>query len=371
MKIEIYGALFKNKGAELMLRAVCKRIKDEFENGQCVISDSIKNVFIKSEQKFVSRTYPALKQVTHIVPKKILNTFNITDKNEIEYVFDASGFAYGDQWGLASSTYFLKLVKQWKKKGIRVIMLPQAFGPFTKPGLKETFIKIHKEVDHLFVRDQKSFDYVQEIVKDNQKISLAPDFTNLINGIVPSSFKHKKGIAIIPNYRMIDKTKDGSDYLNLLNNAIVHLQKINESPFFLIHEGNDDYKLANEINTFLDLKIPIYYGYNALEIKGVIGSSKLIIGSRFHGLVSSLSQGIPAIGTGWSHKYKYLFKDYNYAKGIIQKKDWIHIDKKIDKILDKESYIVDQNIILDKSELLKQESTKMWQTVFKIINLNL
>jgi colanic acid/amylovoran biosynthesis protein len=57
---------------------------------------------------------------------------------------------------------------------------------------------------------------------------------------------------------------------------------------------------------------------NPLKIKGLIKQFDFVVSSRFHALVSSLSQGIPAIGTGWSHKYQILLEEYGCSNCLLR-----------------------------------------------------
>src|SRR5690606_33151845 len=89
-------------------------------------------------------------------------------------------------------------------------------------------------------------------------------------------------------------------------------------PFFLIHEGIKDLRLAEAFNLQYGKTIKIITEDDPLLVKGIIGCSKAVITSRFHGLVSALAQSIPCLCIGWSHKYQALMEDYRYDEGIIK-----------------------------------------------------
>ena len=105
-------------------------------------------------------------------------------------------------------------------------------------------------------------------------------------------------------------------------------------------------------------------------IKGVIKASYAVIGSRFHGLVSSLSQAIPSLCVGWSHKYEALFNDYNFPEGLLSAgaPDEALIKEKMKLILDKD----EREGLLKKLESASQEqkqlTAKMWEKVFEVIS---
>ena len=46
-----------------------------------------------------------------------------------------------------------------------------------------------------------------------------------------------------------------------------------------------------------------------------------MIGSRYHALVSSLSQSVPALATGWTHKYEQLMGLYQCPDSLVSPLD--------------------------------------------------
>jgi colanic acid/amylovoran biosynthesis protein len=100
-----------------------------------------------------------------------------------------------------------------------------------------------------------------------------------------------------------------------------------------------------------------------------LGTCDATIGSRFHGLVSALSQGVPSLATGWSHKYIRLFEDYDFKEGLISVLDSEEdLYKKIDLLLKPESFQSLKKLLSDKSANLKNLSIEMWNIVFSEID---
>jgi colanic acid/amylovoran biosynthesis protein len=171
---------------------------------------------------------------------------------------------------------------------------------------------------------------------------------------------------------MIDMTSQEQSraYIPFMVSCAKYLLEKKSNPFILIHEGHKDMHLAQKIAKGAGGEIPIIKEDHPLNIKGILGSCQGSIGSRFHGLVSALSQGVPSLATGWSHKYKMLFKDYDFEDGLldvtIDEKD---IRKKIELIIDPDNRQKVQSVIIAKSNELKQQSENMWSKVFEILGV--
>lgn len=382
MIIELRGVNFINKGAELMLYAVLQRYK---------ASNNVKVVANLRCGSFKQRTEAGLdnlawidiarapfvsKVIDHffgLVPQKTRRSFSIFRDNEVDAVLDASGFAFSDQRGIYPSINMAKWTKRWKSQGKKVILLPQAFGPFENKIIRNSVLKIMENADLVFARDKVSYNYLTDIHGASDRLKLAPDFTNLVVGQMPDYWDiSKRMVCIIPNYRMIDKTPDNvkASYIPFLEICSRYLLDQGITPFVLIHETNQDYQLAEELQKRLNKELLIIREDNPLYVKGIISSCFAVISSRFHGLVNSLSQGVPCLATGWSHKYQMLLEDYQCPECVVS------TPSKSDEIIDKISMIISEptrtqiiNQLQSSGSTLKRLSMDMWTEVEKEIGI--
>jgi colanic acid/amylovoran biosynthesis protein len=380
MIVEIRKAGFVNKGAELMLYAIIDKMKELCPDIQYAMTPHLKFApYIKRAELGFLQTAWLLRygfqwgNLATLAPKKIRKMYGVVLDKEVDVVLDAAGFSYSDQWGIGNSIELATSCKRWKKVGTKVILLPQAFGPFTSSKIKDAIRSVADNADLIFARERISYDHLVSVVGERENVKLAPDFTNLTKGIVPKNFDSLGNrFCIIPNYRMVDKTsKEQSEtYLPFMIRCVRYLLEKNEKPFVLIHEGADDLMLSEQIRDAVGGNLPIVKESHPLMIKGILGACEGTLGSRFHGLVSALSQGVPALATGWSHKYQMLFEDYGFNEGLIDvTMSEEEIRQKIDLIIDPQSKGRIKSTIATSSKGLKINSLNMWDEVFKVFRL--
>lgn len=326
MKIQIDGVGTQNKGAELMLYSIIEQIEKQHPSAT-VYFNSITIGHSKIDTT-INLIKPFRLQYTFYL-RALLSKLKLPHKyftthypiKNIDLLLDASGFKYGDQWN-HSKEYYKRIEKYYKTlhgKGTKIILLPQAFGPFEKISSKKLFEIFNNYVDLVFARDLTSKTALIDAGVDSKKVLQYPDFTNLIKGVFPDKYEDlKDAVCIIPNNKMITHTGFSKEqYLKFYDNIITQL-KITNKVFLLNHEGEGDLRLCQEINSRFNLKIPIVDKLNAKEIKGIIKESKLVISSRFHGVANALCQAVPCLSTSWSHKYELLMKDYGVEEYVLK-----------------------------------------------------
>lgn len=380
MIIELRGVEFHNKGAELMLMAILEKVRKEFSEAQFVMetrpSVSInqkRKVGILTKFRYVKRGYD-LSFIGHFISKENRLKRGIILESEIDIVLDGSGFAFGDIWGAEKARDRISgHIKKWKNQKKKVILLPQAFGPFENPSLREEMKIVTQNADLLFARDKYSFDFIQGL--DNSKKSnvfLKPDFTNLLSGILPDYFKKgEKDIAIIPNFKMIETKifENEEEYIDVLVLLSEKLRDRGFNPFFLNHEGKRDMDLIKKVLEKLSIEVNVIDELNPVYIKGIIGACHGVITSRFHGLVSALSQAVPCLCMGWSHKYDALLDEYKFKQGLILDENINPegLESKLDLITLPSKHIEAVNTLKAASALQKESSEDMWAKVFAVI----
>ncbi|MEO1376788.1 MAG: polysaccharide pyruvyl transferase family protein [Cyanobacteria bacterium J06635_10] len=351
MNILIHGAHFKNKGAELMLLAIkqqlqtwpecqsvagCLRTGTYQQRKQVGISHlTWRGAFRPPYNRIPYSIYPEY-FISQVLPASLRKALNIIIETEIDAVLDASGFTIGDQWGIEKNRRMATLCSRWHQQGKKVILLPQAFGPFEIPEIRQAAKEVIDSSDLIIARDKTSYQNLISISGKPGCIKLFPDFTNILKKKTPDYIRELSGRAcIIPNSRMIDSTPSDVSYryLDFLRLCFEKLEHAKLNPFLLLHDKGD-LELAKNLDKKITDGIEIVREEDSMQLKGIISEARVVVSSRFHGIVSALSQAVPCIATGWSHKYKELMQDYGCEEYIIDLKHKEYIEDRLNKIID-------------------------------------
>ena len=396
MLIEIHGAGFQNKGAELMLRTTIHELGQRLTQFSPVIDPTygayksrcelgLKQIFPARGHVGTSNYSNRLrkqKQFSHPLVGKLFTRltgqptsgYGCVNLAQIQALVDISGFAYTDQWGTQPTQDFAALTAYYRSQNKPVILLPQAFGPFERVETQSAFSQIVDNATVIFARDEESYLNAVKVTKNPEKIFKAPDITLFYPDTPPSlDFDSSAYICIVPNTRMLDQGKElwGEKYELYLTKAIKTALEHQIKVYIVVHDSSgEDLKIAQKLcKQFSDSDVTLIEEENPIKLKRFIAHSLALIGSRYHSLVAALSKCVPAIAIGWSHKYEMLFQDFELNRFLISPDTSLDSFTSCLKVLlDKSENKLYRNQIYQKRQAMQLINQEMWDKVTSILS---
>ena len=372
LTIEIHGTGTHNRGAEFMAIAICERMRNTFPGVRIVVPPWFWKPQDRARYGLLTHWEKTGKQGwwnTLLAFFRSIGKKKIISPTSVNVVLDASGFAYSDQWGPGAARAMARKMGRFYRKPQPLVLLPQALGSFKKSEVSSWGRELFKRASLVCARDEISYSYAQPLV-DADKLRLYPDFTIGVAPIAPQGMDiPERFVAIVPNKRMLDKTKGpkAEAYLGFLRHAVTQIRNVGLTPVFLIHDSREDRRVV-ELMGEQYLQLPILTHTDPRVLKGILGKAHFVIGSRFHALVGALSQGIPCIGAGWSHKYPELFRDFACPALLISDLNDVEaLSSAIDSLSKDEARNAARKDILEATVRLKARIGEMWAEVEDLI----
>lgn len=386
MNYLLTGAEFNNKGAEAMALVALKNIYDYDKNAVIYTiffgkypEFSLKNnihffevstyqiesmlgnfskYFIKERLKdFVKAFIPGKKSYfwKYKTAKSILKS--------IDVMIDISGFSFSSKWGDGDTVEFSNKILLLNKHGARVYLMPQSFGPYDykDENVLQYGLNALKKCNKIYAREKIGYESLIKFGLTN--VEYCPDSVLIERNFNPFvllktnepikeiQFNSEHNVAIIPNYRLIDKGGYNVDRLLNLYRAIV-VRLLRDYKVYLIAHAGEDLDICKMIKAlFADVNNVILIDYVMISFNYEIACKNFdfIIGSRYHAIVHAYKQCTPALVLGWADKYQditslvkqdcYLL-DYTDTNRVIQSL------MKMEKSYRKEKEVIKENLNL-------------------------
>jgi colanic acid/amylovoran biosynthesis protein len=248
------------------------------------------------------------------VPELLRTRYGFTADYEIGGVLDASGFHYTDQFDVALPRREALVGRAWARRGIPKILLPQAFGPFRNPQTRRWSREALGQASLVFVRDRVSEGYVRQL-DIHTTILRSPDFTIGLKPQTIDPVSDQPFLALVPNTKLF--THGGlsrPQYIDLLARFSGAARVNGLTSVVVVHEATDK-DVARELAERIEA--PLFSDEDPLVLKAALGQASAAVASRFHAVVGCVSQSVPTLAFGWSHKYKELLDDFGVADRIV------------------------------------------------------
>jgi polysaccharide pyruvyl transferase WcaK-like protein len=382
MFIELNGAGFKNKGAEIMLLTVVKELSDAIPDAsfcmrptepyERMLSLGIRPILSVAPRHRRNILKYAAGEVLHrCIPRSFCRRHNVVHPFDVDALVDISGYAFGDKLSLKAIYKLKDHAQSYHAKQKPVILLPQMFGPFEKPGYARAIDEALGFIDLAYAREAASLQHLRKAAGSKSGIKLAPDIS------IFTEPKAGDGVEIpgnpfccvVPNDRMLSKGAAdwGGDYMRLLSHAIRQILGHGLDVLILVHStGGGDRKLADELAANASGHTPgkctVYSNEDPLQLKALIWKSSFLVGSRYHSLVAALSGAVPVVMLGWAHKYGELAGDFGVERFLVNPADAERrLGELIELLLDRGQQETIRKLLVEKKNSMREANRIMWK----------
>ncbi|MGQ9771109.1 MAG: polysaccharide pyruvyl transferase family protein [Thermogutta sp.] len=373
MMILLHGTGTYNKGAELMAVAVLQHYRAMPQPPEFAVPPRFGSYRDRARYSLWTlleeRRFGRAKLITLFAHAPFRRKYGLASEKDITAVVDASGFAFGDQHGPRPTEDMARNCRRWKRQGKKLVLLPQAFGPFSSHEIRSALCELIEHCDLVFAREETSYQALVEVVGSDERIRVAPDFTVSLKGQIPDGFEADPSTAfVVPNQRMLDKTDahTKATYIPSLAKAIDYLASAGLRPVVLLH-APEDAALVGPIAEAAATRFDVLQITCPLHLKGVLGTARLVIGSRFHALVGALSQAVPTLACGWSHKYNELMQQFDCPQCLVHVTNGDELREKVAALVDPAHREQLVTRLRAAGERLRAQINAMWAAVDAVL----
>ena len=384
MLIEIKGVQFVNKGAALMLQAIQDRLQRDLPTAEIALTPGPNASFrsIAAAGAWQRLRMPGapidLDSLSYRLPQRALELgrrYGVVTERDVDAVLDASGFAYGATWGDAPLVSTAREIERLARHGKPYVFLPQAFGPFSATPSAREFGRALHSAALVCAREPESHAHLAGIAGDlGDRLAVFPDFTIGLSGTPSAAARwgvDRNSALLLPNDHMrTDRNPDAtwrSGYVPLLCSLARQLADLGFVPRILNHEGHADAALCESLREATG-GAEVITEADPRALKGIIGAAGIVVCSRYHGSVSALAQGVPCLGTSWSHKYAALFDEFGVAEYLLDTCDESAATTSLRRLASDRANV--SKVLLSRRAALEKRIEAMWSRVLAIIGAN-
>jgi len=248
---------------------------------------------------------------------------------DADVVADLAGISFSDGRGLPILAYNTLMTGIPVLMGIPVVKCSQAMGPFREPKTRLAAKVVLRSVRRVLARGQDTYQHLSDL--GEVRAEQSTDLAYLLS--VPDS-AHREA------QQLIDGWADNEDFVILIPSTVVRrycearqipyldimcdfVRKVNAQEHRLLvlpHAARpnrsashmNDLPLVRQIGEKVggDQTLALDRDLGPRVLRTLIGRSEAVITARFHGLISALATGTPALVIGWSHKYREVLQDF-------------------------------------------------------------
>lgn len=307
-----------NLGDEAILRALIQYWGKDYEiTAMSATPEKTKQKFgIKAVHKYPSGIRSHLRRLITSKGRKNAKETIKAIRNSDRLILGGGTLLTDEPW--KSMFVWSAQVKQIEKQGKQIELYANGVGPFQKKWSKRWAKKILTKAKQISVRDERSAQWVKEIIGESPKIIKDP-VLNMVVENKKTTNKERKRVAI---FALRYWTNNMNETEKTINKFIQYLWLEKGVKSIIVPFEVENKKDSMIMNKIIE-QLPRNYGAkiwddyeNEMDVINAISHSELVIGMRLHSLIFANITNTPFIGISYMEKVRSFGKE-------IKKEAWI------------------------------------------------
>lgn len=351
--ILISGPGLSNKGDQAMLFTTVDQLKQRFPDKKIFVLNT-ENYLNEQEAKYNFGLLPWDREIMYSLCGVLGSIFSNSpyraNKNirniylNTFFIMDLSGYALSSQWGFSNSFGYLINFLLARRYGLPLYVFPQSIGPFDYsfvnkailfplmklclPYPRIIMLRQGEDINPLNMFTKNNVKHYPDIVLQRESLNLTNVFVNQYRSnkidIQPNS------VGIFPSQRISERV-DNTALLDLYISIIKTLIDSQKTVYILRHSFEDleicqliaDRFIDNDHVKFIPDEI------DAIQLENVIANFEIVVASRYHSIIHSYRQSVPALVIGWAPKYQALVRLFNQSQYLFDCRESINSNEVI------------------------------------------
>lgn len=350
----IGAALSANKGAASMLQALVDNVDDVVPGGRILclsIYPRADRVHNRSQRLEIVSLTP-IQMVFSVLPlafmialarllggsgRSFARTPSLRALMDAHVVADLAGISFVDRRGFPTLVYNVLTTGIPVLVGAPVVKCSQALGPFNKLSTRLAGLLVLPRVTRIVARGRETYRYLSRLGLG--QVVQGADLAFLLSvgdeprqeaARVLESLHGEKCVVVCPSSVVEALCEDrGIDYVLLMSETIQRIAQQTGLPVVLLPHSAQPGKAVGRMNDIPVCEaihsrvadrfrvLLISESLGPATLRAIIGSSTVLVTSRFHAMISGLAMGVPTVVVGWSHKYAEVMAEFGLEDFVV------------------------------------------------------
>ncbi|WP_235492706.1 MULTISPECIES: polysaccharide pyruvyl transferase family protein [unclassified Leifsonia] len=259
-------------------------------------------------------------RVTSIAKERVTGRLGMQKwLSQFDLVVDTrAGDSFADIYGARRLAVMSAMAECARQAGAVVVMGPQTIGPFTSARGRATGRFSLRRADAVLVRDSNSLDHARKLGHSDATLT-----TDVVFALpVPAVRKTRDVVLNISGLLWRDNPHvDAVAYRAVVTSLYDRLTSSGRTVALLPHvldssDPDNDFPAIREFAAAHAPDAEVLAPTGLDDVRAMVASAELVIGSRMHACLNALSVGTPAIPLAYSRKFKPLLDDLGWRTTV-------------------------------------------------------